>query len=194
MSVGRLRSGTSVFSVTTNTDGDGGGKKIGSLRDCKFSREAIDAVGWKGKLCMVNVKGAAAKQRIIYHVESKSWEDMLEGMLAEWRGPAAAMEEETLYVVDESKGWLKKYDHVKDAWVGMVEKEKLKGAQQVAAAGGRVCVLCADGGNITVVDVAAVPPVRLWMVEAPAEVQAVGILELVFSFDQWLFELFLQIK
>ncbi|KAL0330073.1 UNVERIFIED_CONTAM: F-box/kelch-repeat protein SKIP25 [Sesamum radiatum] len=150
-------------------------EKIGSLRDCKFSREAIDAVGWKGKLCMVNVKGAAAKQGIIYDVESESWEEMREGMLAGWRGPAAAMDEETLYVVDESKGWLKKYDHVKDAWVGVVENEKLRGAQQVAAAGGRVCVLCADGGSIAVVDVAAVPPARLWTVEAPAGVQAVGI-------------------
>ncbi|KAL2236816.1 UNVERIFIED_CONTAM: F-box/kelch-repeat protein SKIP25 [Sesamum indicum] len=150
-------------------------EKMGSLRDCKFSREAIDAVGWKGKLCMVNVKGAAAKQGIIYDVESESWEEMPEGMLAGWRGPAAAMEEETLYVVDELKGWLKKYDHVKDAWVGVLENEKLKGAQQMAAAGRRVCVLCADGGSIAVVDVAAVPPARLWMVEAPAGVQGVGI-------------------
>ncbi|KAL0330964.1 UNVERIFIED_CONTAM: F-box/kelch-repeat protein SKIP25 [Sesamum angustifolium] len=84
-------------------------EKIGSLRDCKFSREAIDAVGWKGKLCMVNVKGAVAKQGIIYDVESESWEKMPEGMLAGWRGPAAAMDEETLYAVDESKGWLKKH-------------------------------------------------------------------------------------
>ncbi|KAL0324066.1 UNVERIFIED_CONTAM: F-box/kelch-repeat protein SKIP25 [Sesamum calycinum] len=106
-------------------------EKIGSLRDCKFSREAIDAVGWKGKLCMVNVKGAASKQGIIYDVERRVG--------------------------------------------GVVENEKLRGAQQVAAAGGRVCVLCADGGSIAVVDVAAVPPARLWTVEAPAGVQAVGI-------------------
>ncbi|KAK4435627.1 F-box/kelch-repeat protein SKIP25 [Sesamum alatum] len=150
-------------------------EKMESLWDCKFSREAIDAVGWKGKLCMVNVKGAAAKEGIIYDVERESWEEMPEGMLAGWRGPAAAMEEETLYVVDESKGWLKKYDQVKDEWVGVMESEMLKGAQQVAAAGGRVCVLCGDGGGIAVVDVAAVPPARLWMVEAPSGVQAIGI-------------------
>ncbi|KAL0393819.1 UNVERIFIED_CONTAM: F-box/kelch-repeat protein SKIP25 [Sesamum latifolium] len=58
-------------------------EKIGSLRDCKFSREAIDAVGWKGKLCMVNVKGAAAKQGIIYNVESESWRRCRRGC---WRG------------------------------------------------------------------------------------------------------------
>ncbi|KAI3468474.1 hypothetical protein Pfo_025137 [Paulownia fortunei] len=145
------------------------------LRDAKFSREAIDAVGWKGKLCMVNVKGDAAKEGIIYDVETDSWEEMPEGMLAGWRGPAAAMEEETIYVVDESKGWLKKYDHLKDAWVEVVKNKMLTGAQQVVAAGGRVCVLCADGLGIAVVDVAALPPARLWMVEVPPEFQAVGI-------------------
>ncbi|KAK6158622.1 hypothetical protein DH2020_005936 [Rehmannia glutinosa] len=130
-------------------------EKMAKLRDAKFSREAIDAVGWKGKLCMVNVKGVAAKEGIIYDVERDTWEEMPEGMLAGWRGPAAAMEEETIYMVDESKGWLKKYDHVKDTWVEVVKNEMLKGAQQVVAAGGKVCVLCADCVGIAVVDVAA---------------------------------------
>ncbi|KAL0447623.1 UNVERIFIED_CONTAM: F-box/kelch-repeat protein SKIP25 [Sesamum latifolium] len=116
-------------------------EKMGKLKDGKFSRDAIEAVGWRGKLCMVNVKGDAAKEGIIYDVEKDSWEEMPEGMLAGWRGPAAAMEEETIYVVDESRGSLKKYDHVKDAWVEMVENEMLKGAQQVVAAGGG-CVSC----------------------------------------------------
>ncbi|KAL2236165.1 UNVERIFIED_CONTAM: F-box/kelch-repeat protein SKIP25 [Sesamum indicum] len=150
-------------------------EKMGKLKDGKFSRDAIEAVGWRGKLCMVNVKGDAAKEGIIYHVEKDSWEEMPEGMLAGWRGPAAAMEEETIYVVDESKGSLKKYDHVKDAWVEMVENEMLKGAQQVVAAGGRVCVLCADGARITVVDVASPPPARQWVVHVPSGFQVVAV-------------------
>ncbi|KAL0327662.1 UNVERIFIED_CONTAM: F-box/kelch-repeat protein SKIP25 [Sesamum angustifolium] len=147
-------------------------EKMGKLKDGKFSRDAIEAVGWRGKLCMVNVKGDAAKEGIIYDVEKDSWEEMPEGMLAGWRGPAAAMEEETIYVVDESKGSLKKYDHVKDAWVEIVENEMLKGAQQVAAAGGRVCVLCADGVRITVVDVAAA---RQWVVDVPSGFQVMAV-------------------
>lgn len=116
---------------------------------------------------MVNVKGDAAKEGIIYDIETDSWEEMPEGMLAGWRGPAAAMEEETIYAVDESKGYLKKYDHVRDAWTEVVENSMLKGAQQVAAAAGRVCVTAADGASIVVVDVVAPPPAPLWVVDAP---------------------------
>ncbi|PIN13619.1 hypothetical protein CDL12_13766 [Handroanthus impetiginosus] len=127
-------------------------EKMAELRDGKFSREAIDAVGWKGKLCM-----------------------MPQGMLAGWKGPAAAMAEEVIYMVDESRGLLKKYDHVKDTWVEVADNVMLKGAQQAVAVGGKVCVLCADGRSIAVVDVAATPPARVWMVEAPPGLQAVGI-------------------
>lgn len=121
---------------------------------------------------MVNVRGDAAKEGVIYDVEGDSWEEMPAGMLAGWRGPAAAMAEETIYVVDESKGRLRRYDDVEDAWVEVVENELLRGAQQVMAAGGKVCVLCADGLGIAVVDVAAP---RVWMVELPPGFQAVGI-------------------
>ncbi|KAL7122535.1 hypothetical protein ACP275_01G050800 [Erythranthe tilingii] len=152
-----------------------GWEKLAKLKDGKFSREAIDAVGWKGKLCMVNVKGDAAKEGIIYDVERDTWGEMPDGMLAGWRGPAAAMEEEIIYVVDESRGRLKKYDHVKDTWVVVVENVLLKGAQQVVAAVGKVCVLCADGVSIAVVDVAALAAARLWMVEVPTGYEAVGI-------------------
>ncbi|EYU37467.1 hypothetical protein ABFS82_01G048400 [Erythranthe guttata] len=152
-----------------------GWEKLAKLKDGKFSREAIDAIGWKGKLCMVNVKGDAAKEGIIYDVDRDSWGEMPEGMLAGWRGPAAAMEEETIYAVDESRGRLKKYNHVNDTWVVVVENELLKGAQQVVAAAGKVCVLCADGVRIAVVDVAALAPARLWMVEVPTGYEAVGI-------------------
>ncbi|KAL8063781.1 hypothetical protein ABFX02_01G048800 [Erythranthe guttata] len=152
-----------------------GWEKLTKLKDVKFSREAINAVAWKGKLCMVNVKGDAAKEGIIYDVDRDSWGEMPEGMLAGWRGPAAAMEEETIYVVDESRGRLKKYDHVKDTWLVVVENVLLKGAQQVVAAAGKVCVLCADGVSIAVVDVAALAPARLWMVELPTGYEAIGI-------------------
>lgn len=151
-------------------------RKMGNLKDGKFSRDAIEAVGWRGKLCMVNVKGDAAKEGTIYDVERDCWEDMPEGMLVGWRGPATAMDEETIYVVDESKGALRKYDHVSDAWVEVVVEDGiLKGAQQVAAAGGRVCVLCADGVSIAVVDVAAPPPARMWVVDAPPEFQVMAV-------------------
>ncbi|KAG8382008.1 hypothetical protein BUALT_Bualt05G0031800 [Buddleja alternifolia] len=150
-------------------------ERMGMLKDGRFSRDAIEAVGWRGKLCMVNVKGVAAKEGVIYDVVTDTWTEMPEGMVAGWRGPAAAMAEESLYVVDECKGLLKMYDHVRDTWVGVAEDERLKGAQQVAAAGGRVCVLKGDGGGVTVVDVVAPPLGRVWEVEAPAGFQAVGI-------------------
>ncbi|KZV19790.1 F-box family protein [Dorcoceras hygrometricum] len=142
-------------------------EKMADLKDGKFCREAIDAVGWRGKLCMVNVKGDAAKDGRIYDVGTDTWEDMPKGMLAGWRGPAAAMDEETIYAVDETRGSLKRYDHSKDSWVKLMEDDMLKGAQQVAAAKGKVCILRADGGGIVVVDVAAPPPSSLWFVDAP---------------------------
>ena len=84
-------------------------KKAG-LKDGRFSRESVEAVGYKGKLCMVNVKGNAVKEGAIYDVESDLWEDMPEGMLAGWNGPVATMDEMVMYVVDEAKGALSMYD------------------------------------------------------------------------------------
>ncbi|KAL3500228.1 hypothetical protein ACH5RR_039321 [Cinchona calisaya] len=149
-------------------------EKMGGLRDGKFSRDAIDAVGWREKLCMVNVKGDAAKEGIIYNVKNDAWDEMPEGMLAGWRGPAAAMDEETIYVVNESKGVLTTYDPVKDVWVQLLESEMLKDAQFVAAAGGRVCILGGSGVEIVVVDVAVSPP-RLCLVDTPPGFQAIAI-------------------
>lgn len=75
------------------------------IRDGRFSREAIEAVAYKGKLCMVNVKGNAVKEGVVYDMESDRWEEMPEGMVAGWKGPAAAAAEEAeMYVVDECKG------------------------------------------------------------------------------------------
>ncbi|PHU08639.1 hypothetical protein BC332_20499 [Capsicum chinense] len=149
-------------------------EEMSGLKDGKFSREAIEAIGWRGKLCMVNVKGDAAKQGIIYNVGSDTWQEMPEGMLAGWRGPAAAMEEETLYTVDESKGALRRYDEERDIWVEVIEHEMLKGAEYVAAAGGRVCIVGRGGSGIVVVDVVAEPP-RSVVVETPVGFQVLNI-------------------
>ncbi|XP_009789030.1 F-box/kelch-repeat protein SKIP25-like [Nicotiana tabacum] len=149
-------------------------QEMSGLKDGKFSREAIDAIGWKGKLCMVNVKGDAAKEGIIYNVRTDTWQEMPEGMLMGWRGPAAAMAEETIYMVDESKGALRKYDEEKDIWVEIVENERLKGAEYIAAAGGRVCVVGGGGNGITVVDVVAEPS-RVVVVESPVGFQVLNM-------------------
>uniref|UniRef100_A0A3Q7IDT8 F-box domain-containing protein n=1 Tax=Solanum lycopersicum TaxID=4081 RepID=A0A3Q7IDT8_SOLLC len=150
-------------------------EEMSGLRDGKFSREAIEAIGWKGKLCMVNVKGDAAKQGIIYNVETDTWHDMPEGMLSGWRGPVAAMAEEILYTVDESKGVLRRYDEERDVWVEILEYDMLKGAEHVVADGGRVCVVGGGGGSgIVVVDVAVETP-RLVMVETPVGFQVLNI-------------------
>lgn len=148
-------------------------ERKGGLKDGRFSREAIDAVGWRGKLCMVNVKGDAAKEGVVYDVEEDAWKEMPEGMLSGWRGPVAAMEEEVLYVVDEVKGCMKRYVAEEDAWEEVMESdERLKGADQIVAEGGRVCVV--SGGRISVVDVVAAPP-RLWVVDLPQGFQAVAV-------------------
>ncbi|XP_055821889.1 F-box/kelch-repeat protein SKIP25-like [Solanum dulcamara] len=149
-------------------------EEISGLKDGKFSREAIEAIGWKGKLCMVNVKGDAAKQGIIYNVGMDTWQEMSEGMLVGWRGPVAAMAEETLYMVDESKGVLRRYDEERDIWVEILENEMLKGAEYVAAAGGRVCVVGGGSTGIVVVDVVAEPP-RLVVVETPVGFKVLNI-------------------
>ncbi|KNA08979.1 hypothetical protein SOVF_157790 [Spinacia oleracea] len=143
-----------------------GWEKVSPLRDGRFSREAADAVGWRGRLCMVNVKGDAAKQGAVYDVKDDVWYDMKEGMVGGWRGPAAAMDEEVIYMVEESKGVVKKYVEESDGWVEVAESERLRGAQQMAARGGRLCIVCKGGSEIVVVDVVASPP-RMWVVEPP---------------------------
>ncbi|MCD7450225.1 hypothetical protein HAX54_004522 [Datura stramonium] len=149
-------------------------EKMRGLKDGKFSREAIEAVGWRGKLCMVNVKGDAAKEGIIYDVGSDTWQEMPQGMLVGWRGPAAAMDEEIIYTVDESKGALRKYDPESDSWIEILENEMLKGAQHMAAAGGRVCVVSGSCDGIAVVNVVAEPP-SLMVVETPVGFQILDV-------------------
>ncbi|KAI3760179.1 hypothetical protein L1987_50570 [Smallanthus sonchifolius] len=146
--------------------GNGNWEKMQSLKHSKLCREAIDAVGWKGKLCMVNVKGDYAKEGFVYNLDSDEWVEMPEGMLGGWRGPTAAMDEETMYVVDESRGVLRRYNEDGDNWSEVVEDERLKGAECIAAGGGRVCVVSEKEMGIVVVDVVAAPPM-LWVVETP---------------------------
>ncbi|XAR69932.1 hypothetical protein NMG60_11001706 [Bertholletia excelsa] len=147
-------------------------EKMGELRDGRLSRDAIDAVPWRGKLCMVNVKGDAAKNGVVYDIDRDSWEEMPEGMVAGWRGPAAAMDEETIYVVNETTGTLRRYDAVLDSWELVVGEERLRGAEQMAASKGKVCVVASAG--ILVVDVAA-SPAKVWQVDTPAGFQAITV-------------------
>ncbi|KAG2676823.1 hypothetical protein I3843_12G072100 [Carya illinoinensis] len=148
-------------------------KRKSWLKDGRFCREAIDAVGWRGKLCMVNVRSDAAKG-VVYDVEKDTWEEMPEGMLAGWRGPVAAMNEEVMYALDEGKGALRKYVPERDVWEKILESERLRGAQQIAAGGGRVCVVCRGGLGIIVVDVVS-PLGRFWVLDAPAGFEAVAV-------------------
>uniref|UniRef100_A0A1J3D4C1 F-box/kelch-repeat protein SKIP25 n=1 Tax=Noccaea caerulescens TaxID=107243 RepID=A0A1J3D4C1_NOCCA len=152
-------------------------EKMREMRDIRFSREAIDAVGWRRKLLMVNVKGDAIKEGAIYDVVMDDWESMPEEMLVGLRGPVAAMDEETLYSVDETKGTVRKYDEEKRDWreVTVVEdgEEMLKGAQQVTAVAGKLCVVTVDG-RIVVVDVVA-EPAKIWTVEIPEGLEPVSV-------------------
>lgn len=158
-------------------------EEVEGLKDGRFSREAVEAVGYKGKLCLVNVKGHAGKEGVVYDVEENRWEKMAAGMVSGWNGPvgvAEEEEEEVMYVVDEEKGALRRYDEEKDFWEEVIGgAELLKGAEQMAVGGGKICVVCGGGGRITVVDVVA-QPVRMWVVDPPRpenEVISVHILK-----------------
>ncbi|OVA18412.1 hypothetical protein BVC80_1833g76 [Macleaya cordata] len=149
-------------------------EKVCSLKDGRFSREAVEAVGWRGKLCMVNVKGNAVKEGVIYDVVKDLWEEMPQGILIGWNGPAASMDEDEIYAVDERKGMLRKYNLEFDFWEDVFESTNLKGAVQITARGGKVCVVGAGGNEIVVIDVVA-KPVKMWVLEPPPEFQVVAI-------------------
>ncbi|CAN8313813.1 unnamed protein product [Cochlearia groenlandica] len=152
-------------------------EKLREMRDVRFSREAIDAVGWRRKLLMVNVRGDAIKEGAVYDVVNDDWESMTEEMVVGWRGPVAAMEEETIYSVDESNGTVRKYDDEEREWreVTVVEggEEMLKGALQVTAFAGKLCVVTVDR-RIVVVDVTA-EPAKIWNVEIPQGLEPVSV-------------------
>ncbi|KAK8593914.1 hypothetical protein V6N13_042533 [Hibiscus sabdariffa] len=144
------------------------------LKDGRFSREAVEAVGYRGKLCMVNVKGNAVKEGAVYDVGLDKWEDMPQGMVAGWNGPAAAMDEDVIYVIDEVKGSLSKYDGERDCWVEVTELGQLKRAEQIAAGGGKICAVSEKGERIIVVDVGD-KPARVWEVAPPRGMEVVAV-------------------
>lgn len=157
-------------------------KKAG-LKDGRFSRDAVEAIGYRGKLWMVNVKGNARKEGAVYDVKNDTWQDMPQGMIGGWNGPAAASinddndddhDHDVMYVVDESRGVLSKYDDENDCWEMVVESDVLREAEQVCAGRGRVCVVCANEKRIVVVDVVAPQP-RIWVVEPPPLLQVVAV-------------------
>lgn len=151
-------------------------ERVALLPDGRFSREAVEEVASRGKLCMVNVRGMAAKQGAIYDLQADRWDEMPPGMLAGWSGPAASPaenEDGPIYVVDERSGALRAYDWGADLWTTVAESERLKGATQMAAGGGRACVVCGGGRTVVVVDVKS--PERMWVVEAPEGKQALAV-------------------
>lgn len=145
-----------------------------SLRDGRLCREAIGAVGCKGKLYTINMKGSCGKEGLVYDVNCDSWSEMPAGMLDGWKGPAAAMDEETIYMVDESEGVLKKYDEAMKAWINVMENDMLKGAEHIAAGGGRVCIVRSGGVGILAVDVVSPLP-QLWVLDSPAGQQVLAL-------------------
>ncbi|XWS57963.1 hypothetical protein CRYUN_Cryun09bG0218300 [Craigia yunnanensis] len=144
------------------------------LKDGRFSREAVEAVGYRGKLCMVNVKGNALKEGSVYNVELDKWEDIPRGMIAGWNGPVATMDEDVIYAIDEVKGCLSKYDGEKDCWVKVIELEQLKRAEQIAAVRGKICAVAAKGERIIVLDVGERPG-RFWEVVPPRGLEVVAV-------------------
>lgn len=163
------------------------------MRDARFSRDAAEAVCAAGKVCMVSLRGRGAKEGAVFDLRAARWEDMPPGMLAGWKGPAAAAaaggdeDETTIFVVDEERGALSAYDWAGDRWRTVVESERLKGAAEMAAGGGRVCVAAQGGDKVLVVDVApsrsrrwgtpaaAEPRPQVWEVEAPPGKRVVAL-------------------
>ncbi|XP_078177680.1 F-box/kelch-repeat protein SKIP25-like [Carex rostrata] len=140
---------------------------LSPLRDGTFSREAVEAVESDGKLYMVNLRGHCPKEGVVYNVRMDQWEDMPTGLLSGWTGPASADEKGNIYLVDEAAGTLRVYQWWKDTWRTVVrDEEKLRGATQIAARGGRVCVVTGGGEALAVVDVKGSGR-RIWIVDPP---------------------------
>lgn len=146
-----------------------------ALKDGRFSREAIEAVGYRGKLCMVNVKGKAVKEGAVHDVVTDEWEEMEKGMLGGWNGPSGVDDMGVMYVVDQESGSLSKYNGNDDCWDEMIEhSEHMKGAEQICAGRGRVCAVIGGGGKIVVVDILVTPP-NIWTLEPPQGMEAVAV-------------------
>ncbi|OEL19324.1 F-box/kelch-repeat protein SKIP25 [Dichanthelium oligosanthes] len=155
------------------------------MRDCRFSRDAAEAVCSGGKVCMVSLRSRGDKEGAVFDLLAGRWEDMPPGMLAGWKGSAAAASAETIFVVDEERGALIAYDWGGDRWRTVAESERLKGAAEMAAGGGRVCVASEGGAKVIVVDVTAPQPTRraggpaapprMWEVAAPPGKRVVAL-------------------
>ncbi|KAG8363530.1 hypothetical protein BUALT_Bualt19G0032000 [Buddleja alternifolia] len=151
-------------------------EKRASFRDGRFSREAVEAVGYRGKLCMVNIKGKTLKEGAVYNVVMDQWEEMPRGMLAGWNGPATVDDDDdVMYVVDQENGSMRKYNADNDRWEEMIEaSEYLKGAEHISAGRGRVCAVSGDGRTIVVVDILS-RPVKTWRVNPPQGMEAIAV-------------------
>ncbi|XP_031482224.1 F-box/kelch-repeat protein SKIP25 [Nymphaea colorata] len=149
------------------------------LPNSKFCRDTIEAVGWRAKLWIVNIKGGRHREGLVYDAGSDRWEAMPMGMLAGWTGPVASDDTDDsgsgpIYCADEHQGTLKVYDETADTWRVVVESEHLRGATQMAAKSGKVCVVSRGGGSISVVDTVS-RPVRVCVVDPPAGFGVVAV-------------------
>ncbi|KAG6400548.1 hypothetical protein SASPL_137388 [Salvia splendens] len=119
-----------------------------ACKDAKFSREAIEAIGYRGKLCMVNIKGRALKQGAVKLVDQET------GSLSRYD--------------PENDCW--------EEFVG--PSNHLKGAQHISAGRGKVCAVSADGAKIYVVDVSAsaiARPPNFWILEPPEGMEVIAV-------------------
>ncbi|GJN39326.1 hypothetical protein PR202_gb28437 [Eleusine coracana subsp. coracana] len=175
------RAGATWDPVASPSSSSGGWESLPALKDGRFSRDAAEAVCSGGKVCMVSLRTRGAKEGAVFDLQTGRWEDMPPGMMAGWTGPSSSDSgEETIYVVDEERGALIAYDWATDRWNTVVESDRLKGAAEITAGGGRVCVAVNGGEKVIVVDVTSSskpPPPRkmMWEVSAPAGKRVVAL-------------------
>ncbi|PIN05485.1 hypothetical protein CDL12_21974 [Handroanthus impetiginosus] len=145
-----------------------------SYKDGKFSREAIEAIGCKNKLCMVNIKGKAVKEGAVYNVAMDRWEEISMNMLEGWNGPATVYDD-VVYVVNQESGSLSKYDGDKDCWKVIIDAaEELKGTEHISAGRGKICAVSGDGRTIVIVDIVARPP-KIWLLDSLEQMEVVAV-------------------
>lgn len=149
-------------------------EKRTEFKDGKFSREPIEAVGYRGKLCMVNIKGKAVKEGAVYNVATNQWEEMPRGMLGGWSGPATT-DDETMYVIDQETGSLSKYHSDNDCWEQFIgPSTHLQGAEHISVGCGKVCAVSGDGAKISVVDISS-RHTNFWLLEPPQGMEVVAV-------------------
>ncbi|KAH6767633.1 hypothetical protein C2S52_018616 [Perilla frutescens var. hirtella] len=149
-------------------------EKMAEFKDGKFCREPIEALGYRGKLCMVNIKGKARKEGAVYNIVMNQWEQMPRGMLGGWTGPAT-VDDEDMYVVDQECGSLSKYDADNDCWEQLIgPSDCLKGAEHISAGRRKVCAVSGDGGKIFVVEISTRPP-NVWTLDPPQGMEVIAV-------------------